>query len=647
MIKESIQHALWICFYCTLLLVPIPGFAQQSVVDSLTQELEVQNLPIERQLELYDALVFSHWEHDAQKGIPYGKKGIALAKKHDQKQWLSILYSHTAMCYFYLMQYDSAHIYQDRALAPAKELETLTPLANVHMNKGSIFKMQNKYTEALTDYFKALQLFEKEKHKKGEGMALGNIAHIYLLLRNFDQAEKYLKRAESIAIKLNDKEDLGSVSIALTNIYIKTDIHKAIRYAERAATIYHELGNKYAEAIALSILGECHQSRKNYQKAADYTERGLALAKEIGYPNLLAQLMTKLSNVRFHQGRYAESNELAAEGWKNDTSNMEIKHNALLNYIRNNMYLGKLKIAENYIDEYFESVQHFATKEYQNNLSELEVKYETEKKELKIEALEKQRQLHKWLSISGAFILFIALAFAYIRYRLAISKRKLAEKETQRLQQEKQLVAVQATLDGETAERSRLARDLHDGLGSMLSAVKINLPQVKGDAILEAVDIIQFRKAIGMLDDSIQELRRVAHHMMPAALLRNGLKDSLFDFCTSISGVQFHYFGNQTRLHDKLEIMVYRCIHELVNNALKHAAATQINVQLIQEDERISFTVQDNGTGFDQTAVFEGMGLQNIRQRVDAFQGKMEVYSSDQGTEIHVELDLIKKEQHD
>src|SRR5690606_6628135 len=241
----------------------------------------------------------------------------------------------------------------------------------------------------------------------------------------------------------------------------------------------------------------------------------------------------------------------------------------------------------------------------QNSLSTLEVKYETEKKELKIEALEKQRQLYTWLGIAGLLILLIALGFAYVRYRLAVSRRKLAEEESRRLEQEKQLVAVQATLDGEAAERSRLAKDLHDGLGGMLSAVKLNLPQVNGDALLEAMDVTRFQTALGMLDDSIQELRRVAHHMMPESLLRYGLKVSLADFCAAIPAADFHYYGDEGRLPSKMEIMVYRCIHELVNNALKHAEATHINVQLVQEVNRVSFTVQDNGKGFDQKTTAE------------------------------------------
>lgn len=177
----------------------------------------------------------------------------------------------------------------------------------------------------------------------------------------------------------------------------------------------------------------------------------------------------------------------------------------------------------------------------------------------------------------------------------------------------------------------------------MLSVVKFNLPQMESGAVLESLDVSRFSTALGMLDESIQELRRVAHHMMPESLLRYGLKASLTDFSRSLPNVKFHYFGDEQRLPDKLEVMVYRCIHELVNNALKHAEAEQINIQLIQETDRISFTVQDDGKGFDPEAVSEGMGLRNIRQRVAAFQGEIAIYSSENGTEIHVEIDLAAR----
>src|SRR3546814_15715484 len=96
----------------------------------------------------------------------------------------------------------------------------------------------------------------------------------------------------------------------------------------------------------------------------------------------------------------------------------------------------------------------------------------------------------------------------------------------------------------------------------------------------------------------------------------------------------------------KLEIIIERCKHELVKKAMKKAEVTQVNVQQVQEDDRISLTGQDDGKGFNQQTVTGGMGLQNIRQRVAAFGGKMEVYSSEKGTEIYVELEPTKNEQH-
>lgn len=621
---------------------PSLGFGQQAMVDSLLVRLEDKNLTVAEKLEVYDALVYSYWEHDAQKGIPYGHQGIALAKARDEAQWLAALYIHTGMAFYMLTQYDSAHYYQDLALEPASKLASRTHLANVHMNKGSIYKMQTLYPEALEEYFKALGLFEQQGHQQGKGMALQNLSVVYLLLRNFDQALKYLKMAEELAISLDDKEIQGTVLISMTNIYWETDPPKAVETAARAVDLFQKMGNRYGESVALSVLGRSHQKVGKLEQASAHIERGLQIAKEVGYPNLLAQLYVSLSNVRFYQQRYEESETLALMAREQDTANIEIRHNVLLNHIRNNMYLGQLEAAEGYVDEYFESIQQFASNEYQASLSQMEARYGAEKKEIQIGALKKERTLYLWLGITAALILLIALAYAFLRYRFAVNKRKLAEKENQRLAQEQHLVAVKAALDGEAAERKRLAKDLHDGLGSMLSLVRFNLPQINGDAALEEMDVSRFQKALGMLDDSIQELRRVAHHMMPESLIRHGLQVSLSDFCSAIPMASFHYFGNGARLPGKLEIMVYRCIHELVNNTLKHANANKINVQLVQEDHRLSFTVQDDGTGFDPQTVEQGMGLRNIRQRVATFQGKMDIYSSEKGTETHVELELAE-----
>jgi len=103
--------------------------------------------------------------------------------------------------------------------------------------------------------------------------------------------------------------------------------------------------------------------------------------------------------------------------------------------------------------------------------------------------------------------------------------------------------------------------------------------------------------------------------------------------------VHFHYFGEDRRIAEKIEILVYRCVYELVNNAVKHAQAPNINVQLVLHDDRLSLTVQDDGRGFDINETHEGMGLENLRTRLAAFKGTMDVTSApDEGTETNIEL---------
>jgi len=261
---------------------------------------------------------------------------------------------------------------------------------------------------------------------------------------------------------------------------------------------------------------------------------------------------------------------------------------------------------------------------------------------MELTTLEKDRKLYTIINISGFIILLLAMGVLFFMHRLNKQKRKTAEQKVKQLEQEKLLIATQAVLDGETAERSRLSRDLHDGLGGMLSVVKLNLKNIKQYATMNGSDAECFGKAIEMLDQSIGELRRVAHHIMPESLMRYGLKVSLEDFCRVIPGAQFQYLGEDPRLDSRLEVLIYRCAYELVNNAVKHANATAINIQLMVDNGVVSLTVHDNGIGFDPQTISFGIGMENIRTRISAYNGKMTIHSSpDNGTEVSIEIEQL------
>jgi signal transduction histidine kinase len=278
----------------------------------------------------------------------------------------------------------------------------------------------------------------------------------------------------------------------------------------------------------------------------------------------------------------------------------------------------------------------------------MKISFDVQQKEQTIATLQalhqieqlKNRQKQIALSV-GAGLIIALLLFIIMYVRSSRQKQQLAEQRVRQLEQEKQLVATQAVLDGETRERTRLARDLHDGLGSILTGAKLSLLEMRNGAMLEYAGVERFDETLELLDRSVQEMRRVAHHLMPDSLSRFGLKQAVSDFCNKLPSVTFVWYGDDSRLDSNLEMMLYRTIHELVNNALKHAKANQIMVQIIREHDRIAFTVQDDGCGFDPATTTEGMGLQNIRTRVASLNGILNIDSkAGEGTEINGELKI-------
>lgn len=611
----------------------------------LSTHNEKKDLKPEELLKIYDDLSWGYLSSEFEKSIHFGKKGLELSQEENDKDYTATFTRNLGVAYYMASQFDIAEDYLNEALEMAQEIDNHNLEGRIYGALGNLYNRQSQYTLALDNYLKAVSIYEKHDNKLHLGRTLSNIGVLYQKLLNIDQALKYFESAADIAIELDDQISLASIYISLSDINIDIDREKSINYAEEAILIFKELGNRFSEVDAMLGLAKIYYSTDDYDIAQKISEDALEISKELGAPFLISQSYVDLSNIYYYQKKYELSEQAATSAWENDSTDINLTNNILYNITRANIYLGNAEKAEVYLYKLRDQLELFSNNEYQNALSELEVKYETEKKELKINALENEKRLNRMLVTAIVALLLFALSFFIVRHRLSRSRQKLAEQKVIQLQKEKQLATVQAVLDGETAERSRLAKDLHDGLGSMLSVVKYNLPEMKTGVILEKESVDRFRKAVDMLDSSIQELRRVAHHMMPESLIRFGLKASLADFCDAIPNTHFHYYGNEERLSSNMEILIYRSVHELVNNALKHSEADKIDVQIIQEWDRLSLVVQDNGKGFDSSAKYAGMGLENIKKRVESYGGKMFISSAiGKGTEIHIELKPDNKE---
>ena len=156
-----------------------------------------------------------------------------------------------------------------------------------------------------------------------------------------------------------------------------------------------------------------------------------------------------------------------------------------------------------------------------------------------------------------------------------------------------------------------------------------------------------FERSMDMLDSSIREMRRVAHNMMPEALVKFGLDAALKDFCNDInqSGalqVSYQSIGMQdAQIDQTISITVYRVVQELLNNTMKHAGARTAIVQLSKREEQLTVAVEDDGKGFDASQLNQanGIGWSNIQSRLEYLKGKLDIQSEPgKGTSVHIEL---------
>jgi signal transduction histidine kinase len=471
---------------------------------------------------------------------------------------------------------------------------------------------------------KILSLCEITGDKKSRFTALANIGSLHREMNNTDIAMQYLLKAKSVAEELGFQQ-YCVITYELGLIYFdQGKLDMALEYELDA--IKSSRNGNYApfECYSAEALSKIYLKKKDYRQAMYYADECLKIANELGDNKLQGDAWAVTSDIYLEQKHYKESEAMALKAWELDSVSLKNGHHIAYNIAMSNLFLGNQEKAAAFFEKYNDILKRYNDKNFHETFAGMEIQYETEKKEMRITTLEKEQELLTGLGIASVSILLLLLL-------TLIYRQRLVKQRVKQLEQEKQIIAAQSVLEGEIEERKRIAGELHDSLGAMLSVVKLNLS-----------DVEHLQNARDLLDQSINELRSIAHRMMPESLVCYGLKTSLEDFSLSVPNMKFHYFGDESRLDNKIELFIYRCVHELVNNSIKYSGAENINVQLVQDADRVSLTVQDDGCGFDPKTSVQGMGLRNLQNRVTAYNGTINIYSSpDKGTEVYVDIPYL------
>nr|HMQ62283.1 ATP-binding protein [Flavilitoribacter sp.] len=399
--------------------------------------------------------------------------------------------------------------------------------------------------------------------------------------------------------------------------------------------------------------------KKEYDKALGQFENALLIFNKIGDHREATGTYFELGNLRFEK---AEFNP-ALKAYQNALKQSENMDNPLLVsrilFMLGETYtaLGQFPLASDYKSRYIALGDSIAAKNeaamvYQMQLGEKDSKLVLGNL---LQTKAKMKTLRSYL-YSGIGITLLLLGLATALININRQKRNLAEQEALVIRQEaieqiqiKELEANQRRLEGEEAIRTSIGRELHDGLGSMLSTVKLYYSSVEekiGNLQEESKE--QYQKANLLLGQACDQVRTISHEMLSAFLVKFGLKAQLESFAETIrdSGqleVELATHGLKDRLDSRLEFSIYRIVQELVNNVIKHAGATRISIQVNRFESMVNIMVEDNGTGFDPEEAKNkgGIGLKNIRSRVHDLDGTTDFESAKgKGTSVSIDIPL-------
>ena len=548
--------------------------------------------------------------------------------------------------------------------------------AIVATNIGDIYKVLGQFDKALEYFLKGLQINKKLNNIEGIASSHLNLGALYILTKNHKKAIEYLHYSENAHQGLNNNYQLAKVYNNLGVAYFsegKTEL--SLKYYNKSLNLYKGLGTAFTNAKLYNNLGTLYLRKNQLDLAMEYYQKSISTQK---HNNEITSLEAywNVAKIFFMRGNYSkaiEQNLIALDLAEN--SNLKLEQLKIVRNLRDcYIRLSNSNLALKYSSRYISLNDEIETT-YKNAVN-LQERYEaSQKKTLELEnkkiILEKdiklgQASLNRFKTESeqkqminyGLLIVLSLVVFLFIsiiktsqakqKERIAKEQRRIQELEIKQVLKDKEVESLNNIMDKQQEERQRIAQDLHDRLGSLLSTVKMyfktseeNIEKIK------SINLSQYQMANKLLDEACDEVRKIAHQMSSSVLAKFGLVVALEDFKQILEKsnqieVEFITHGMEKRLDKELEVPIYLIIQELINNIIKHAKAKLISIQLVNSKGNLNLTVEDDGVGFDPHATDKmGMGIKGVYSRAEKLKGKTLIDSTPgNGTTVTINLPI-------
>ena len=556
----------------------------------------------------------------------------------------------------------------EEKLSVAREEKDFEALANTYLAIGDFeeenFKNHEKAFESYTramEYFKLVQdsnAYHQTKQKLANNFrltgqrqqALENYNEVIHYFKRTDQDKNLAKAYLDVSILHANNNDLEPQGTYLDSVskfnFIKSD------------TLFNVLFNfekiRYYQSI--QDVNEARRLSQETFELSEYLQSDFYKGKALYYlGTLVANNNPKAALTHFQDGyNFVEKRSL--EPLKLDLLK-ELSEAHLKNKNFEQAYL--------FLDSYSELNDSILNSERITAINNLTVKYETREKINEIDFLEQQTELVKkendqqrralYVLGGGLLLLVITTYFIVQFFRQRIKATRIINKQRDKIDKQKikdlendvKINSMQSVIEGQELERERIAKDLHDSLGGLLSAIKLQFEKVKSDSNIDGED---FNNAQGLLDTAVDEVRSISRNLQPGSLNDMGLVAAINDLVNRYVGeaypeIDFQHYNIPRDIDNMFATSIYRIIQELLNNAIKYANANEIIIQLNREEDEIIISLEDDGVGFNTKSFEKGMGIENVQSRVKYLKGDLQIDSQENiGTSylIHVKMENAK-----
>jgi signal transduction histidine kinase len=522
----------------------------------------------------------------------------------------------------------------------AKDDEKMLPV--LFNGFGGTYLSLGDNDSALQILYKARQATEKMKRPDTLLLAqiYNNTGTAWMQKRELDKGNQYHHMAETLALQIKDTILLASI---YTNAGVasmeRKDTPGGVTYLEQALSLYLNKNASHRIAFVYYALGV---AQRDQQKAIAYYRQALDIDSTTAFA---AGVYQGLGSAYYLMGQYKEAIPFYNKAEQICGAERLMTHR-LANYSAlSSIYekTGDYVKAYQYQVAYANLNDSLLNTEKQKALGQLEIKYRVAEKNKEIaqgKALVYKLQRSVILSAAAVLLILLIAGIIWLKNK---QKQKIQSIQIRNLEQQQKIEHLHSKMQGEEEERSRIARELHDGVNVLLSATKMNYAAL-GKEYKGLPETNTYREIMQLLNDMGLELRTITYKLVPQLLIQQSLPDAIETFCELIQKgntlhIELQTYGSFTALPPELCFSIYRIIQELVHNIVKHAKATQVLIALVHQDELLQLTIEDNGCGFDPENVSKGLGLKSIRSRVQDIDGKI-LFSSqpDIGTSVEIEV---------